>query len=436
MAGEWYYKVLGQEAGPVSPSDLEDLAESGFLTPEVLVRKGADGDWIPAGQVRGLFGGIVEAEAAEPSKAPPAVKGRDPDLAGAEPVSPDKVAPTGQRSDSSEEAPQRPPSKRQASKAGWYCQVMGEESGPLSSAQLKELAASGFLTPDVPVRKGVEGNWVPASRVKGLFAETSQTPADKEVESPAASRPDSRPFARSEPRTRRNKALASSAPPRPAAAAIVWYYRAMGEETGPLSSADLKELAKSGLLTPEMPVRMGVDGDWLPAGQVRGLFGEPSDAAPARKARRPAGPAGAAGRSPARSVPKATRKTAAGPAPKAPRKRAGKSAPRTPIRPSSRPAARPAEPAGPQPPPPGSFADFLDEALAEPTPGGAQSGDGYRTLPSKPAPRPSLLSSSPDAAAFESPDKGDTPVEKEASLGEKVAAGVVELIIEAILSSL
>ncbi len=492
MGGEWYYKVMGQEAGPVSPSELKDLAESGFLGPDVLVRKGADGDWIPAGQVSGLFGRTFQPEAAEPPKPPPAdagpqakavgnagaspsraaaqppsepqpadadwycrvmgkeigplsrtalgelaasgflapgalvregidgewiptsevsglfdeappeMKGREPDLAGTEPASPEKPATPDKRGDSSQQAPHKTPSKLQASDAGWYCQVMGEETGPLSSAQLKELAASGFLTPHVPVRKGVNGSWVPASRVRGLFPGASQAPAEGKAGLPAAPRPDSKPSSTSDPHAKRAKASASPAPPRPPAAPIVWYYRAMGEETGPLSSGDLKELAKSGLLTPDMPVRMGIDGDWLPAGQVLGLFGEPSKPAPTNKAKRPTGPAGAARRSTTKSDPGPTRKTVAGPAPEAPARPPKQAAPRPPSRPTSRPATPPTAPVASQPVPASGMADFLDEALAEPTPGGSEPADVYATLPVEPATRPPMLSPTPDPAAFES----------------------------------
>ena len=160
---------------------------------------------------------------------------------------------------------------------------MGEQTGPLSSAQLKELAATGFVTPDVAVRKGVEGKWVPASRVKGLFAEASGATGEKKAASPPTSRPQSQPSPGSDLR-------AKTAASRPPAAQIVWYYRAMGEEIGPLSAADLQELAKSGLLTPDTPIRAGADGEWLAAGRVLGLFDEPSEGAPAKKSRRPAGP--------------------------------------------------------------------------------------------------------------------------------------------------
>ena len=511
MAGEWYYKVLGQEAGPMSGAELKDLAESGFLGPDVLVRKGADGDWIPAGQVGGLFGGTPEPEAPAPPKPPPAdarrkakasgdagagpaqaakrpvppeppppapqpadadwycramgkeigplsrsalqelaasgflapgvpvrqgidgpwvpaseVKGlldqtpaprpaEEPQRPGGEPASPGPEAPTDNRSEPSEKAPHKGTSKPAvphkgtsqpaaphkgtskppASQGGWYCQVMGEETGPLSSAELKELAATGFLTPDVPVRKGVAGNWVPASRVKGLFPQASQAPGQGKRGSPPASKEAVKPTVKVGPHAPADRASPKPARPQPPTAQIGWYYQAMGQDTGPLSPADLKELAKSGLLTPDMPVRIGADGEWLPASQVLGLFDEPSEAAPAPKSGRAAGPAGGAPRPPAKSVPKPTRTTAVGPGPRAPARPPKKAAPTPPSRPSARPAARPAAPAVSQPAGASGLGDFLEEALAEPAPGGSKADDVYATLPVEPVRRPSRAAGRP-----------------------------------------
>jgi hypothetical protein len=52
----------------------------------------------------------------------------------------------------------------------WFCKIADRERGPLSSAQLKSLAAQGELHPQDLVRQGTDGAWVPADRVKGLFS--------------------------------------------------------------------------------------------------------------------------------------------------------------------------------------------------------------------------------------------------------------------------
>src|SRR4051794_32854084 len=53
--------------------------------------------------------------------------------------------------------------------ADWFCVIDGKREGPLTSAQLKELALTGFLLPNHPVwKQGMQGK-VPARSVKGLF---------------------------------------------------------------------------------------------------------------------------------------------------------------------------------------------------------------------------------------------------------------------------
>ncbi len=52
----------------------------------------------------------------------------------------------------------------------WFYQVMGEPVGPISGAELETLAHRGAIQPDTPVRKSPMTEWVPAERVRGLFA--------------------------------------------------------------------------------------------------------------------------------------------------------------------------------------------------------------------------------------------------------------------------
>jgi Zn-dependent protease with chaperone function len=66
--------------------------------------------------------------------------------------------------------------------AEWYCQVDGRERGPYSSDQMREMAAAGRLAPGSLVRKLPQADWVPASRVKGLFAAEGGIGAPAEAE--------------------------------------------------------------------------------------------------------------------------------------------------------------------------------------------------------------------------------------------------------------
>jgi len=56
--------------------------------------------------------------------------------------------------------------------AEWFCNISGKTVGPLSAQQLKALVKQGKLKAEHQVRQGSNGMWVPANRVKGLFADS------------------------------------------------------------------------------------------------------------------------------------------------------------------------------------------------------------------------------------------------------------------------
>jgi hypothetical protein len=60
----------------------------------------------------------------------------------------------------------------------WFVQRDGQNFGPFSSAQLKQMTTTGRVLPADLVTKGQDGRWVPASQIKGLFA-TSPAPASQ-----------------------------------------------------------------------------------------------------------------------------------------------------------------------------------------------------------------------------------------------------------------
>ncbi|MFH1918629.1 MAG: GYF domain-containing protein [Planctomycetota bacterium] len=58
----------------------------------------------------------------------------------------------------------------------WFALMGSGKQGPFSSAQLKELATYRKILPGTKVKKGADGEWVPASRVSGLFNVEVPTP--------------------------------------------------------------------------------------------------------------------------------------------------------------------------------------------------------------------------------------------------------------------
>jgi hypothetical protein len=67
----------------------------------------------------------------------------------------------------------------------WMATLSGVEVGPLSDAQLQQLADTGKLTPDDLVRKEGGQQAVPAARVKGLFRQVN---ADNQPDTPPKER--------------------------------------------------------------------------------------------------------------------------------------------------------------------------------------------------------------------------------------------------------
>ena len=60
---------------------------------------------------------------------------------------------------------------------GWYYQFAGETIGPVAPSELRRAAKDGTITPETLVRHGTQGNWAPATHVKGLPLVTEQQAA-------------------------------------------------------------------------------------------------------------------------------------------------------------------------------------------------------------------------------------------------------------------
>ncbi|HVA46102.1 MAG TPA: DUF4339 domain-containing protein [Pirellulales bacterium] len=58
---DWFYKVMGEEYGPISSAELKEKAADGTIDQSSLIRKGRDGDWISAHKTSLSFGGPVVA---------------------------------------------------------------------------------------------------------------------------------------------------------------------------------------------------------------------------------------------------------------------------------------------------------------------------------------------------------------------------------------
>ncbi len=66
----------------------------------------------------------------------------------------------------------------------FYCEVMGQVFGPLEPADLRRMAKAGEIAPRDKIRRGENGQWVEAAKVKGLFDERSSAPPDNVAAEP------------------------------------------------------------------------------------------------------------------------------------------------------------------------------------------------------------------------------------------------------------
>jgi len=70
MADQWRYSVAGEKKGPVSSSELKQLASAGKLSRTDLIWKEGMANWVLAGKVKGLF---PVQETSTPPRMPPPV---------------------------------------------------------------------------------------------------------------------------------------------------------------------------------------------------------------------------------------------------------------------------------------------------------------------------------------------------------------------------
>jgi hypothetical protein len=149
----------------------------------------------------------------------------------------------------------------------WYCRLMGTELGPFTSKQLLEMARSHQLMPDDSVKKEVDGMWVAAHRVKGLFDD----PASSTIIM-ASLPPEVKQALESKQETTNE---AAKPEPRP----IKWYYISDQHKVGPLSFDELVAHGREGLVKPKTRVWSSKSPKWCEAKDVEGLvFGQSTEA--------------------------------------------------------------------------------------------------------------------------------------------------------------
>lgn len=264
MSELWFYRMFGEEFGPVPLESLQELATVGTIHADDSVRSSTSG-WVAAGSVAalGLGAGIGSSAVAV------------------------ATSPT--------------PTSMSVVADAWFCRIMDEEFGPLTFDELVRFAEHEHLGADDEVKLGRDGKWRRAGSIGRLMAVLPY------VEHPAQGRADA---------VGSTDATASTDAAGPSDAAVTpakpqrvvspleaikaeadaayrqaeeqaqaqlawagspqvdrsWWYWLAGVETGPVDLNRVVSLAYAGQLQPTDYVRNGQFGQYIPASSVPGLY--------------------------------------------------------------------------------------------------------------------------------------------------------------------
>lgn len=269
MADQWLYKVFGQEFGPISFEELQTLADIGILSNSDEVRPESAARWENADSVAelGLKASANIAVAIDRHSVTPAESSKSDD---------------------------------------WFCQMLGQELGPLSFRELVGYAEQGQVAADDLVKLGANGKWRRVGSIGRLVAvlpyqeqSTQVAPRStnlgdsREIEGPlvpnlasSVAPPEPSPAALAELKEAESaliKAEEACAPMVQAAHQQVswasnptcdptWAVSINGVIEGPVSFAQILEWAISGKLRPIDFLCQGRFGRYVPAAIVPGLF--------------------------------------------------------------------------------------------------------------------------------------------------------------------
>jgi hypothetical protein len=145
MATQWYCRLMGTELGPFTSKQLLEMARSHRLMPDDSVKKGADGMWVAAHHVKGLFDD-ASASTIIMASLPPEVK---------------QTLASKQETTKETAAPKPRP-------CNWYYISDQNKVGPLSFDELVAHGREGLVKPDSRVWSSKSPKWCEAKDVEGL----------------------------------------------------------------------------------------------------------------------------------------------------------------------------------------------------------------------------------------------------------------------------
>jgi|GEM_PF-2721676 hypothetical protein len=168
MSDQHYYRVIGQDFGPVTQSALQLLIRGGQLGTDAEVRCGADGEWKVVGECSELAppagnDSPVLEEISDLSEIDAGYSGDSHVLSGS------TVIARGNSGTSLSKSTIEIDEEKT-----WFCQVLGEEFGPLAMPDVRRMVEADELSAADLVRSEDQTVWAPASMLLGaLFPDAS-----------------------------------------------------------------------------------------------------------------------------------------------------------------------------------------------------------------------------------------------------------------------
>ena len=153
MSDQWFYRMFGEDFGPVPFEKLREMADKGTVGADDEVRSESSHRWVTAGSVDGLGLSSQSGGAA--------------------------VATKGD-SDTTIDVP-----TTQAGLDDWYCTLHDKELGPLSFEELVKFARHDNLSADDEVKLGANGKWRRVGSIGRLVAVLPYRAAESKTPVPA-----------------------------------------------------------------------------------------------------------------------------------------------------------------------------------------------------------------------------------------------------------
>lgn len=225
----WYYRLFGTEFGPLDTAKLTELHQGGTLGDTDEVRAADSPRW------------VTYQQAFAPAKSQP---------------TPTTTVPTDSTSSPDDEL-------------NWYYLTLGQDLGPVSFNELRQLAEQGSLTAEDEIKFGADGKYRRIGSMGKLAAYLPYAPPAKPSQEKPTKKKNSDPVVAqvTTPPVAAAPVEAPVAPAvqyHPAAQEAAWFAYIRGVEYGPSSLVQLSQLFQTGQIAPTDFVKYGAYGQWMP----------------------------------------------------------------------------------------------------------------------------------------------------------------------------